>query len=58
MKTHRLLVEGDIIEEGDEWRIAKSRCWCSVYSILIGIEIKNNIHEAFLIAGVEFRRCI
>lgn len=58
MKTHRLLKEGDVIEVGDEWRIAKSRCWSSVYSILIGIEIKNNIHEAFLIAGVEFRRCI
>ena len=58
MKTHRLLVEGDIIEEGDEWRTAKSHRWCSVYRMLIGIEIKSNIQEAFRIAGLEFRRRI
>ena len=58
MKTHRLLKEGDVIEEGDEWRTAKSPRWSSVYSMLIGIEIRSNIQEAFRIAGLEFRRPI
>lgn len=58
MKTHRILVDGDVIREGDEWRTSKNPRWLPVYSMLIGIEIKSNIREAFRIAGLEFRRSI
>ena len=58
MKTHRLLKEGDVIECGDEWRTSKSPYWSLVYVMLIGIELKSNIQEAFRVAGLEFRRSI